>query len=124
MLFAKRDEARRSLASQFERHTAQKRYLALVVWAPTLAERPAPSGSGRRSRRSMRHSRATRSTGGESIVAADGQPARTRYPPAGVAAGYALAQAEPVTGARIRFARTSRRRGAPLVGDADLSASG
>ena len=112
VLFARRDAARRNVVGQFERHTAHKRYLALLHWPAVLGLEPgeqreidAPLARDPLDRRRV-------------IVAPDGQPARTRYQLLAVGAGYALALAEPVTGRTHQIRAHLAALGAPLVGDA------
>ncbi len=115
VLFARSDQARRSVVSQIERRTLHKRYLALVMWPPTLeggsvtraleGEVDAPLARDPLDRRRV-------------IVTPEGQPSHTRYRALGVARGYALVQAEPVTGRTHQIRAHLAAIGAPLLGDA------
>ncbi|HEX3271753.1 MAG TPA: RluA family pseudouridine synthase [Ktedonobacterales bacterium] len=106
VLFAKTAEARRALVRQFERHTIQKRYLALL--AGSLPDREgvidAPLARDLLDRR-------------RTIVASEGQPSCTRYWAPASENGVTLALAEPVTGRTRQIRAHFASVGAPLLGD-------
>lgn len=110
VLFARSDLARRSVVSQIERHTLRKRYLALVVWPPALAAAPSDGEVDTPLARDPLDRRLV-------IVTPEGQPARTRYRLLAAAGGYALVQAEPVTGRTHQIRAHLASLGAPLLGD-------
>lgn len=114
ILFARADVARRIIVGQFEEHTAHKRYLALTLWPPDSGDREEGEVDAPLARDPLDRRRV--------IVAADGQPARTRYRRLASAqvdgAGYALLLAEPVTGRTHQIRAHLAAIGAPLVGDA------
>ena len=129
VLFAKAEAARRALVRQFERHTIRKQYLALVAGTltPAVGEIDAPLTRDPLDRRRV-------------VIAADGQPALTRYRVLGSSftapsesyalaalaalaertptAPVALALAEPVTGRTHQIRAHLAARGAPILGDA------
>ncbi len=107
VLFAKTEQARRSLVRQFERRTVQKRYLALVVGALARAEGliEAPLARDPADRR-------------RTIVVEGGQPATTRYRVLAARDSYALVLAEPITGRTHQIRAHLAWLGAPIAGDA------
>ncbi|HUY78474.1 MAG TPA: RluA family pseudouridine synthase [Ktedonobacterales bacterium] len=115
VLFAKTEVARRVLVRQFERHTLRKQYLALVegTLTPPMGEIDAPLKRDPLDRRRV-------------IVAADGQPALTRYRVLGASAlagaTYALVMMEPVTGRTHQIRAHLAARGAAILGDATYRA--
>jgi 23S rRNA pseudouridine1911/1915/1917 synthase len=106
ILFAKTVEARRALVRQFERHTIQKRYLALLAGnLPDIAGMiDAPLARDPLDRR-------------RTVVAPYGQPASTRYWRLASKDGVMLALAEPVTGRTRQIRAHFASVGAPLLGD-------
>lgn len=107
VLFAKTAEARRALVRQFERRTVSKQYLAVLAGPldPPTGEIDAPLLRDPLDRR-------------RTIVASEGQAARTRYRVLGGDGGIVLALAEPLTGRTHQIRAHFAARGAPLVGDA------
>jgi 23S rRNA pseudouridine1911/1915/1917 synthase len=106
VLFAKTVRARRALVRQFERHTIQKRYLAL------LAGR-LPNFGGTIDAPLARDPLDRRRT----VVAPDGQPSRTRYCALATENGATLALAAPITGRTQQIRAHFAWVGAPLLGD-------
>ncbi len=111
VLFAKTETGRRALVRQFERHTIRKQYLALVegTLEPTEGEIDAPLKRDPLDRRRV-------------IVAADGQPALTRYRVLGASSApeapvVALVMAEPVTGRTHQIRAHLAARSAVILGD-------
>jgi len=106
ILFAKTVEARRALVRQFERHTIQKRYLALLAGSLPDSEGTidAPLARDPADRR-------------RTVVAPDGQPSSTRYWRLASKDGVMLALAEPVTGRTRQLRAHFAAAGAQLLGD-------
>jgi 23S rRNA pseudouridine1911/1915/1917 synthase len=115
-LFARTEEARRSLARQFAQRMTSKRYLALAVWSerlPLSGEVDAPLWRDPLDRRRV-------------IITPEppGQASCTRYRALAVSFShhvdgtFALVLAEPVTGRTHQIRAHLTSLGAPLVGDA------
>lgn len=107
VLFAKTEQARRSLVRQFERRDVHKRYLALVVGTLARAEGliEAPLARDPADRR-------------RTIVLEGGRSATTRYHVLAARGGYALVLAEPITGRTHQIRAHLAWLGAPIAGDA------
>jgi 23S rRNA pseudouridine1911/1915/1917 synthase len=107
LLFAKTEGARRALVRQFERHTIQKRYLALVagelVPEEGLIEAPLRRDPADRRR---------------TIVDPTGQASATRYRLLAHGGRASLVLAEPLTGRTHQIRAHFAWWGAPLLGDA------
>lgn len=106
VLFARTEQARRSLVRQFEQRLIVKRYLAITCGclATSSGEIDAPLCRDPLDRRRV-------------IVSPAGKPARTRFQVLAAANDFALALVEPLTGRTHQIRAHLAFHGAPLAGD-------
>ncbi|MEI7848397.1 MAG: RluA family pseudouridine synthase [Chloroflexota bacterium] len=107
MVFARNPEAHRNLNMQFERHTAQKIYHALVVGIPKWDEHNAKH----KLRINVGHSHRTVIDNGQ------GKPAETHFKVIKRFQRYALLEAIPATGRTHQIRVHAMALGLPLLGD-------
>jgi 23S rRNA pseudouridine1911/1915/1917 synthase len=106
VLFARTEQARRSLVRQFQRREIVKRYLAIVNGRPG-------SGSGEIDAPLCRDVDDRRRV----VVSPAGKPARTRYEVCATNDDFSLVIAEPLTGRTHQIRVHLASLGAPLAGD-------
>jgi len=106
VLFARTEEARRSLVRQFQQRQIVKRYLAIIGrgLAISSGEIDAPLCRDPIDRRRV-------------IVSPAGKPARTSYQVLAAQNGFSLVLAEPLTGRTHQIRAHLAFRSAPLAGD-------
>ena len=106
VLFARTEEARRSLVRQFQQRQIVKRYLAIIggELAASSGEIDAPLCRDPLDRRRV-------------IISPAGKSARTRFQALAVQNGFSLVLAEPLTGRTHQIRAHLASRGAPLAGD-------
>lgn len=106
VLFARTEEARRSLVRQFQQRQIVKRYLAIISGGLAISsgEIDAPLCRDPLDRRRV-------------IVSPAGKSARTRFQVLAAQNGFSLVLAEPLTGRTHQIRAHVASRGAPLAGD-------
>lgn len=110
VLFARTDQARRTLVRQFQQRQIAKRYLALVLGR-------LPNESGDIDALLCRDADDRRRV----IVSPEGKPSRTRYRVLATRGDFSLALAEPLTGRTHQIRAHLAHVSAPLAGDATYS---
>lgn len=106
VLFARTEQARRSLVGQFQQRHIVKRYMAITLgrFATLTGEIDAPLCRDPNDRRRV-------------ILSPAGKPARTRFQVVTARDGYSLVLAEPLTGRTHQIRAHLASQGTPLAGD-------